>query len=316
MLIVIVVILAMGVLLAGALRLVIRFAPRATIAGPQCRRCGYSLIGNQSGVCPECGVILDEITVVRPGQRRPPNLRLRLIAWLACCFLAVVLIPAAVIRHINETGWVVFSATRHLQLTNAAWSEQLSVEVHFDEEDPARPARLMAVQVTGRPLPRAGADAPSPGGVGAVIVDPTAHVFVWADSAAARAFERTRRPLSGAHPFNAAAIAAWLSAQGYTDAPAFASAVQDIGTAASHSRTETKDHLHAADAASYRHEPAPGTVGYSGGGESMNLERKQLSEGVFTAAAFGFWVIGCVLLRRDQQRIRAAPAQALQAHAH
>ena len=52
-----------------------------------CRRCGYSLVGNVSGVCPECGTSRDESNA-RQAERPLQTIR-----------LALVVLAAAVIAH-------------------------------------------------------------------------------------------------------------------------------------------------------------------------------------------------------------------------
>src|SRR5258706_7896495 len=56
-----------GLMLAGAMTIKRGFWPRRRGDEPHCRRCGYTLVGNQSGTCPECGAMG---SVVRGARRR------------------------------------------------------------------------------------------------------------------------------------------------------------------------------------------------------------------------------------------------------
>src|SRR6185436_10598148 len=56
-------ILALGLMKVG-------FWPRRRGTTPHCRGCGYALVGNQSGTCPECGREWTEATVVHGERNR------------------------------------------------------------------------------------------------------------------------------------------------------------------------------------------------------------------------------------------------------
>jgi len=61
-------ILPIALLLFGLAFLKIGFWPRRRGNTPHCRNCGYALLGNQSGTCPECGQAWTDATIVR-GER-------------------------------------------------------------------------------------------------------------------------------------------------------------------------------------------------------------------------------------------------------
>jgi hypothetical protein len=59
-----------ALLLIGAVLLKIGFWPRRRGNTPHCPGCGYALVGNQSGTCPECGRAWSEGTIVRGERNR------------------------------------------------------------------------------------------------------------------------------------------------------------------------------------------------------------------------------------------------------
>src|SRR5204863_4974969 len=66
-----------------------------------CRRCDYTLTGNQSGRCPECGVELSARNVTKGERIRPPRL-----AALAC--VCLVGLAAFGVKAIREGDWYEF----------------------------------------------------------------------------------------------------------------------------------------------------------------------------------------------------------------
>lgn len=54
-----------------------------------CRRCGYNLRGNVSGICPECGSQIDSSVQPAPPVEEPES---ELRAWLICGVIALALI--------------------------------------------------------------------------------------------------------------------------------------------------------------------------------------------------------------------------------
>src|SRR4051794_14225131 len=57
-------------LLFGIVLMKVGFWPRRTGNTPRCPKCGYALVGNQSGTCPECGRPWTDATIVRGERRR------------------------------------------------------------------------------------------------------------------------------------------------------------------------------------------------------------------------------------------------------
>ncbi|HEV8606427.1 MAG TPA: hypothetical protein VGQ99_13725 [Tepidisphaeraceae bacterium] len=66
------IILPIGLLVLGFALIKIGFWPRRKGKMPHCPECGYALVGNQSGTCPECGRPWTEATTVR-GERHRSN---------------------------------------------------------------------------------------------------------------------------------------------------------------------------------------------------------------------------------------------------
>src|SRR5206468_2345189 len=99
--------------------IIARVSYRAATTEPQCARCSYSLVGNVSGICPECGTTLTDEMVFIPGQRRPIALRWRIIGWSACCLLAYESIPARLIDAIDETLPLYYNSVRSVELQSA-----------------------------------------------------------------------------------------------------------------------------------------------------------------------------------------------------
>src|SRR3954470_5360558 len=62
------IIVPIGLLVLGVALLKVGFWPRRRGDTPHCRGCGYTLVGNQSGTCPECGRAWTDSSVVR-GER-------------------------------------------------------------------------------------------------------------------------------------------------------------------------------------------------------------------------------------------------------
>ena len=64
------IILPIALMLLGLGVMKVGFWPRRRGTTPHCRGCGYALVGNQSGTCPECGREFNETTVVRGERHR------------------------------------------------------------------------------------------------------------------------------------------------------------------------------------------------------------------------------------------------------
>src|SRR3954467_10784820 len=64
------IIVPIGLLVLGVALLKVGFRPRRRGDTPHCRGCGYALVGNQSGTCPECGREWTEATVVHGERHR------------------------------------------------------------------------------------------------------------------------------------------------------------------------------------------------------------------------------------------------------
>jgi hypothetical protein len=62
--------LPLALLVLGLALMKMGFWPRRRGETPHCRGCGYALVGNQSGTCPECGQVWTESTVVRGERHR------------------------------------------------------------------------------------------------------------------------------------------------------------------------------------------------------------------------------------------------------
>src|SRR5438477_2216152 len=67
---VITLVLPIALIVLGIAFLKIGFWPRRRGDTPYCRGCGYRLVGNQSGICPECGRAFTDTTVVRGERHR------------------------------------------------------------------------------------------------------------------------------------------------------------------------------------------------------------------------------------------------------
>src|SRR5689334_18249272 len=62
--------LPIALLIFGVAFVKFGFWPRRSGATPHCRRCGYVLVGNQSGTCPECGQAWTDATVILGERHR------------------------------------------------------------------------------------------------------------------------------------------------------------------------------------------------------------------------------------------------------
>src|ERR1044072_470785 len=62
--------LPIALMLLGLGLIKVGFWPRRRGETPHCRGCGYGLVGDQSGTCPECGREFSEKTVVRGERNR------------------------------------------------------------------------------------------------------------------------------------------------------------------------------------------------------------------------------------------------------
>src|SRR5688572_10850995 len=60
----------LGLLVLGIALMKAGFWPRRRGQTPHCRNCGYPLVGNQSGTCPECGHEWTEANVIRGERHR------------------------------------------------------------------------------------------------------------------------------------------------------------------------------------------------------------------------------------------------------
>src|SRR5438045_774002 len=65
-------VIAVSAMLAivGAVLIKIGFWPRRRGHTPHCRGCGYALVGNESGSCPECGKLISDANIVRGERKR------------------------------------------------------------------------------------------------------------------------------------------------------------------------------------------------------------------------------------------------------
>ena len=61
---------ALPLLGLGLVLLKVGFFPRRPGSEPRCRACGYNVTGNNSGVCPECGIDLSPAQAVASGRRQ------------------------------------------------------------------------------------------------------------------------------------------------------------------------------------------------------------------------------------------------------
>ncbi len=94
---------------------------------PRCAKCGYILLNNESGVCPECGMDLTTAFCMRLGERprRPVQMVVGvLLGLLALGALGSVVFHTVEWYHFRPAGWLV----RDLQSGNAgdvtrAWGE-------------------------------------------------------------------------------------------------------------------------------------------------------------------------------------------------
>lgn len=84
-----------GLVLVGGLLILLGRYPRRTGTTPYCRRCGYALIGNDSGRCSECGQ-----TLSFRGERR---VRPR-VAWAGLLLVVLGILPLGIIAYGRASG--------------------------------------------------------------------------------------------------------------------------------------------------------------------------------------------------------------------
>ena len=121
-------ILPIALMLIGLIALKLGFWPRRTGNTPHCPKCGYALVGNQSGTCPECGHAFTDATVARGERRRHKG--------VGFTGLVLLLLGLAIggglwfsdidwYRHLPE-GWIVKDAgSSNPTIARRAWEELL-----------------------------------------------------------------------------------------------------------------------------------------------------------------------------------------------
>ena len=123
---IIAIILPVVLMLLGLGLMKVGFWPRRRGDTPHCRGCGYALVGNQSGTCPECGREITEKSVVRGERHRHKGVG---VGGLALFLLGIGIGGGAWVTDIDwyrymPESWVVKDASSPNQTTaQRAWDE-------------------------------------------------------------------------------------------------------------------------------------------------------------------------------------------------
>jgi len=104
--------------------------PKRRGTEPQCRGCGYSLIGLASERCPECGALLSPATIVL--GRRDRRVGLGLIG-LAILMLGLIVPVTVIVEEISDVQWYhlkpAFMVMRDLRLGSGTVADEAIVEL-------------------------------------------------------------------------------------------------------------------------------------------------------------------------------------------
>src|SRR3954467_15062397 len=113
-------------LLFGLVLMKVGFWPRRRGTTPHCRGCGYVLVGNQSGTCPECGREWTDATVIRGERHRNKGIG---FAGLCMLLLALAIGGGSQFTNIDwyhylPESWIVKDAASSNPATaSRAWDE-------------------------------------------------------------------------------------------------------------------------------------------------------------------------------------------------
>jgi len=140
--------------LLGLLLMKMGFWPRRRGQTPHCRRCGYTLVGNKSGSCPECGNSLSVATVVHGERRRRLS-----IAWTGLALLLLTLaagggiwgwrLPEETWYHIWPSVWLAKDvSSADFERAAKAWTElwRRRTEGQLDQDIEAKLTEIALVE--------------------------------------------------------------------------------------------------------------------------------------------------------------------------
>jgi hypothetical protein len=122
------IILPIALLLLGIGLMKVGFWPRRRGDTPHCRGCGYALLGNESGTCPECGREFTDATVLRGQRHRHKGIGL---AGLTILLLGIAIGGGLWLTDIDwyrylPQSWVVSdAASSNPSTARCAWDELL-----------------------------------------------------------------------------------------------------------------------------------------------------------------------------------------------
>src|ERR1043165_7606060 len=118
--------LPIALMLLGVGLMKVGFWPRRRGDTPHCRGCGYALVGNQSGTCPECGREIIEKSVVRGERHRHKGIG---FAGLVMLLLGIAIGGSAWFsdidwyRYIPESWIVKDAGSSNQTVAKRAWEE-------------------------------------------------------------------------------------------------------------------------------------------------------------------------------------------------
>ncbi|HEV8290791.1 MAG TPA: hypothetical protein VGP94_02655, partial [Tepidisphaeraceae bacterium] len=121
-------ILTLGFLVLGVALMKIGFWPRRRGTIPHCGGCGYPLVGNESGTCPECGRAWFNATVVRGERRRHKGIGISgLVVFLLGLAISggLLLTDIEWYSHLPESWIVKDAASSNPNVASRAWNELL-----------------------------------------------------------------------------------------------------------------------------------------------------------------------------------------------
>jgi hypothetical protein len=285
-------ILAMA--LGAVVWLCCRIKVRAISSEPQCRRCGYLVMGNVSGVCPECGNDLRGGGIHVPKPRGPLGFKTRVVAWSVAVVAACNALPAAVREAIDERQPYV--CNDEFSYTFTDWSRPgpaLVVLVQFDHREANRPARMIGLfrpdQTTVTAL-NLDTDAALPGP--GVLINPVGRAYRLAPSSTVHNVGNLAAPAAPDPQWDDARSRAWMAERGISDVQGFGAAAGSLIDAASKSRDDFRAQLEVLETHRFDH----AGVACHGFSHSLSYFRPRSGRSLVNQIGFGMWLLGCVVI--------------------
>jgi hypothetical protein len=283
----------LGVGLAGMLWLCCRLKFKPTTASePQCRRCGYLVVGNVSGVCPECGNDLRAGGVRLPKQRKPLGFFARVIGWAIAVAAAWYLMPAAVVRELDRRLPIDCDDEYAFEFVDHANSgaKTLAVIVQFDHRGAGRPPRMIGLfrpDQSTRPFVGSGAEL----GTG-VLIDPVRRTHRICSSGDVHRLSKVPPPAATDAKWDQAHLESWMTKQGFTKFEGLGEFVDAFTNTVGASRS-----AFLAELANVKAPSARATGVYCQGlSSSTRFGHPWRAQGVVNVTSIGVWLLGAAVI--------------------